>query len=155
MGLLGEVLIRNDNPVYTPGVPRMADSATFKVDVLTFYAAGGMPSMTITVEHRGENETSWSTADTFAAVTTTGLVTRTVSGLRDLVRLKFEFTSGPTACFSRFVILPPVWDLTFVGDEWPEDVPTADNIVPELVPPPPLNQVGGSGGGFARKVPHG
>lgn len=147
MGLLGEMVIRNDGVVYTPGVPRQADSATFKVDVLTFYLAGGAPSMTITVEHRNQDEDSWSTADTFAAVTAAGLATRTVSGLKDLVRLSFQFTAGPTASFARFVILPPVWDLTFEDEEWPEDSPPEDDIIPELLPNIPLNQFGGSGGG--------
>jgi hypothetical protein len=136
MGLLGELLLRNDAATYTPAVPRQADSATFKVDVVTFHDAGGAPSLTVTIEHRNENENTWTTAETFTAITAAGLATRDVSGLRDLVRLKFVFTAGPAASYVRFLILPPVWELAQRDDrEWPDDDPTIlEEFVEEELP---------------------
>jgi len=136
MGLLGELLLRNDAATYTTAIPRLADSATFRIDVVTFHDAGGSPSVTVTIEHRNQNENNWSTAETFTAITTTGLASRTVSGLRDLVRLKFQFTAGPAASYARFLILPPIWEMGTIEDtEWPEDDPMDDLAIPIDIDP--------------------
>jgi hypothetical protein len=141
MGLLGELLLRNDAATYTPAVPRQADSVTFKVDVVTFHDAGGAPSITVTVEHRNANEATWSTAETFTAITAAGLATRDVSGLRDLVRLKVVFTAGPAASYARLLILPPVWELVPPEEgEWPEDDPT---LLQEITDIPVLQELAG------------
>jgi hypothetical protein len=134
MGLLGELLLRNDAATYTPAVPRQADSATFKLDVTTFHDAGGAPSLSVAIEHRNENENTWTTADNFTAITATGLATRNVSGLRDRVRLKFLFTAGPAASYARILILPPVWDLVPPEEEeWPDDDPTVQEDISENI----------------------
>jgi hypothetical protein len=108
MGLLGELLIRNDGVVRTPDVPRQADSAVFAVDVTRVFGSIA-PEMTVAVEHRNSAQDSWATAGTFTNVTTEGLKNVTISSLREFVRLKFEITAGSTNAFMRFQILPPLW----------------------------------------------
>jgi len=108
MGLLGELLIRNDSAVRTPDVPRQSDAAVFAVDVTRAFGSVA-PEMTIAVEHRNSAQDTWATAGTFTTVTSEGLKSATVSNLREFVRLRFELTVGSTNAFMRFQILPPIW----------------------------------------------
>ncbi len=83
---IGQPYIRLGGVAYpTPTVPRSGLSATFGVQV--FALAGTGPTVEITVEHKNEEDTSFTTAGTFASISSTGVHTLDVSSLKEQIRL--------------------------------------------------------------------
>jgi len=92
---------------YSPEFPRGGLAATFALDVSHLV---GNPTVTVTVQHRNEDETSFSDAGTFTSITTTGAKSVDVSALKEVVRLKVEFDAGDDSTDGmHFLVMAPSW----------------------------------------------
>ncbi len=101
--LLGEVIYTNTDPVYTPPIKRVSDKAAFTIEVLQ--VAGTSPSLAIDIEHKNFDESAWASAGIFTALTAVGVGAKTVSGLKEQLRLKF--TMSGTNAWERIFVYEP------------------------------------------------
>ena len=107
MATVGTTLIKLDGTeYYSPSFPRGGLAATFSVDVTHFH---GVTNITITVQHRDENETTWTDADSFTPITAAGTKTLDVTGLKQILRFKYAFTGGNAEDGVHFIMQAPSW----------------------------------------------
>lgn len=109
--LVGTTIIHSDtgtDAYYTPSFPRGGLSANFSVDV-THIAAASSLTLSIKVEHKNEDDTSWTAAGTFTGISSKGVNVLDVSDLKEDVRLSFTFSAGAEGDFVHVVIGPPAW----------------------------------------------
>ena len=92
--------------VYTPEFERQGQAANFVADVV---AVHGTVSFIITVEHRNHEDTSWSTAATFSAISGTGVKERGGESLKELIRYAFHFTSSTAGDFVYLALSSIGW----------------------------------------------
>ena len=107
--IVGTTIQRLDgNTYYSPEFPRGGLAATFVVDVTQLVLSSG--SITVIVEHRNNEDTTWSTAGTFTAITAVGAASLDVTGLKEVVRLAFGFvTTTTTTDAAHFLVQAPTW----------------------------------------------
>ena len=91
---------------YSPSFPRGGEAAVFSIDVT--HMSGG-PTLNVAVEHKNVEDTSWGTADSFSGITTTGLATKDISGLKEELRLAFTFSAGSAGNFFHVIVPAPAW----------------------------------------------
>jgi len=106
--IVGTTIFKMDgNSFYSPEFPRGGLAATFAVETRNISSGA---TVTITVEHRNDDDTSWSTAGTFSGITATGTSTLDVTSIKEVVRLKFDFGAGDAATDGIHFFLPaPAW----------------------------------------------
>ena len=93
-------------PYYTPTFPRGGLAAVFSFDATH---KAGTPTMTINIEHKNAEDTSWTVAASITGVNATGVQTKDVSGIKEEVRISFVFTAGSAGDFFHVVIPEPAW----------------------------------------------
>ena len=91
---------------YSPAFPRGGEAATFTVEA-TF--VNGTPTLVVAVEHRNEDEAAWAGAGTFANITAAGVENKDVTGLKELIRLSYSFSSGSSGDLVHVVVPAPAW----------------------------------------------
>lgn len=98
------------NSYYSPEFPRGGLGARFSVDV-TQIVLGGASQVDITVEHRNTEDTAFSTAGTFSAINSTGPASVDVGDLKEVIRLKFDFSGGTPAASDavHLLVQAPSW----------------------------------------------
>ena len=95
------------NDYFSPPLPRGGLAATFAVDVDNVI---GTPSVTITVQHRNQEDTSWTDAGSFSAITAAGQSTVDVTSLKEVLRFKYAFDAGDAALDGfHFLMQAPSW----------------------------------------------
>jgi hypothetical protein len=105
--ILGTTLFRmGGNASYSPAFPKGGDSALFSVEVLNLIDS---PTLVITVQHRNADETTYTDLASFTAITATGVHTKDVSGLKEIVRLKYAFSSADPIDGVQFIVAAPAW----------------------------------------------
>jgi len=105
--LVGELILQSSTSIYSDVITRGSGTATFYVDVLQ--SEGSVAgTLNIDIQHRNPEEDTWATAASFTGTTGTGLMSKTASSLKELIRLKFTLNSG-TDAWKRVYILTPVW----------------------------------------------
>jgi hypothetical protein len=106
--LVGSTVYKNDgNPYYSPSFPRGGLAAVFVADVTHVEQS---PTFKIAVEHRDEHDTTWSTASTFADFTAVDTKTLDVTGLKQIIRFKYEFDAGDASTVGvHFLMQAPTW----------------------------------------------
>lgn len=77
----------------------MGARGTLRLTLAVTAASGTTPSMTVTVETSGDGGSTWYSAGTFAAKTTTATERKSFSGLDRLVRVSWTIT-GTTPSFT-------------------------------------------------------
>ena len=94
--VLGSVIVSpgTTDPIYTKPMPRGGASALVSLDVTQFVSVS--VGYVVTVQHKNEKDPSWGTAGSFAAISGTGLKTKDISGLKQLVRLMMHWDTGTT-----------------------------------------------------------
>ncbi len=102
--LLGELVFSNSDAVLSATDARPAKDATFSVNVTQI--SGTSPSLAIAIEHKNSDEDTWSTVDSFTAITAKGVYTKAVTGLKEQVRLKL--TMSGTNAWARVFTYPAV-----------------------------------------------
>ncbi len=91
---------------YCSGTTRQGASATFGVEVTH---VGGSPTMTVEVQHKNYEETSWTGCGWFTNITATGVHLKDVTALKQQIRLAFSFAAGATGDFVAFRLLAAMW----------------------------------------------
>lgn len=100
------LLVLDGSAYYSPSFPRGGLAATFAVDVSHFH---GISEFNITVEHRDESDTSFTTAGTFTAITGAGKSPLDVTSIKQIVRIKYGFTGGNPEDGVHFIMQAPSW----------------------------------------------
>ena len=108
--------------VYSPWFPRQGDEGHFPVDVLSISAIGdngasaaSEPALEVTVEHKDSEEADSAAASgATSEICVVGQLVLTQSGLKELVRLKFNLYDKAATVFIRtyqatFRMLNPSW----------------------------------------------
>ena len=90
---------------YSPSYHRAGEAALFSIEVTH---KSGSPSLSVDIEHKNEDDTTWSSAGAFTTITATGVATKDISGLKEELRFKFLPTGTDGEAFH--VVLPePAW----------------------------------------------
>ncbi len=93
-------------PYYSPAFPRGGLAALFSLDVTHM---SGSPTLSVAVQHKNADETTWGAAGSFAAISGTGVATKDITGLKEEIRLNFTFTAGSAGNFVHIVVAAPAW----------------------------------------------
>jgi hypothetical protein len=93
-------------PYYSPSFPRGGEAAVFSVDVTHL---GGTPTLVVTVDHKNEEDTSWSAAGAFSNISATGVATKDISSLKEEIRFAFTFAAGTAYDFFHVIVPAPAW----------------------------------------------
>ncbi len=93
-------------PYYSPAFPRGGEAATFSIN--TTHLAGG-PTLVVAIQHKNADETSWGVAGTFSNITATGITTKDVSDLKEMIRLNYTFSAGSAGDFVHVIVPAPIW----------------------------------------------
>ena len=105
--IVGTTVLRLDgNPYYSPEFPRGGLAATFTLDVSQVNLIG---NFAVSIEHRNSEDTSWTSAGTFAVISSTGAYSKDVTGLKEIVRLVFNFTGSTATESVHFLVQAPSW----------------------------------------------
>ena len=99
------LFVMGGTALYSPSFPRGGEAALFSAETL---AKIGAPSLTIDVEHKNFDDTTWTSAGTFSAITSLTVSTKDLSGLKEEIRLKFTMTGTDGDAFN-LLIPEPAW----------------------------------------------
>jgi hypothetical protein len=69
----------------------------------------GSPTLEVEIEHKNTEDTTWTTAGTFTAITGVGVQAQDVTGLKEQIRLKFYYSAGSAGDFVHLVVAAPAW----------------------------------------------
>lgn len=107
--VVGTTLFKLDgNAYYSPSFRRGGLAATFALNVTHMT---GSPTVTVTIQERNEDETSWSDPGVFASITSTGAKQVDLAGpLKEVLRFKFTFDGGDDATDAVHLLMQaPSW----------------------------------------------
>jgi hypothetical protein len=107
--VIGTTLYRLDgNPYYSPEFGRGGLAARFAADVTQVIA--GIVGLTISVEHRNSEDTTWATLGSFSAISATGAPTVDLTGCKEIVRFVYTFDATDVATAAvHFLMQEPSW----------------------------------------------
>ncbi|MGE0190463.1 MAG: hypothetical protein AB7T63_00330 [Planctomycetota bacterium] len=91
----------------SPTFPRGGLAATFAIEV--FDLSGSSPTFECTVEHKNEEDTTFSSIGSFTSMTATGVHTLDVSGLKEQIRLSFAVGGGVATNTVYANVTAPMW----------------------------------------------
>ena len=100
------ITVMGGSPFYSPAFPRGGESALFSLEVT--HKMGTSPSLAISIEHKNEEDTTWSSAGTFDAITTTGVKSEDISTLKEELRFAFTPTGTDGDAF-HVIVAAPAW----------------------------------------------
>jgi len=105
--IVGTTIFRFDgNPYYSPAFPRGGEAAVFTVETTHVSSA---PTFDVTIQHKNEDDTSWADLGAFTSITAVGTSTKDVSGVKEMVRLKFTFTTTGADDAVHIIVPAPAW----------------------------------------------
>jgi hypothetical protein len=108
--LIGEYVMRLTGlDQFSAPFGRGGQNAMFSIDVLD--VPGGGSTLSVDVEHKNLEDTTWAVLGSFSAITTTGVKTLTVSGAKEMLRFNYSIAGGSANVYDTFYIntLAPVW----------------------------------------------
>lgn len=106
--IIGQLLlVMNNAAYYGPTMARKTTNAIFTVEVSNF--VGALCVLSVAVEHRNQDDTSWSTAGTFSAIDADATASSTISGLKELIRFKYTFGAGSATDGAYVIAAAPQW----------------------------------------------
>jgi len=107
--IIGEVISKGDGTTqYSMTFPRAGLAATFIINVLQRIGSTP-PSLAVTVEHKNHDDTLFTNAGSFAAITSIGLHDLDVTALKEELRFTFTVTATQVYEGYRIDMLTPVW----------------------------------------------
>lgn len=92
---------------YSPTFPRGGLSATFVIEV--FNLLGTSPTLECAVEHKNEDDTSFTSAGSFTSMSTTGIHKLDVSSLKEQLRLAITVGGSAATNTAYANVLAPTW----------------------------------------------
>jgi len=93
-------------PYFSPSFPRGGEAALFSLEVT--HKMGSSPSLAVTIDHKNEEDTTWTAAGAFTAITATGVATKDLSGLKEELRFAFTPTGTDGDAF-HVIVAAPAW----------------------------------------------
>ena len=104
---IGVTMIKSASSYYSPTITRRGCIGIFTVDVMI---NEGAATLDIDIEHKNNDDTSWATSGTtFVQWTgTTGYKTAEVSGLKEMIRFKYD-VGGDAGDFVHVLVHQPIW----------------------------------------------
>ncbi|MGE0143188.1 MAG: hypothetical protein AB7I19_14270 [Planctomycetota bacterium] len=112
MPLIGQSVVGDDQlpsaTYYSPWFSRAADAATFFLQLMHVSTNG---QVLVTIEHKNiaDADSSASTAGTFSLASSVGTIAKAVSGLKELVRIKYAVAASSGSAWLHLRMLPPMW----------------------------------------------
>lgn len=107
--VVGTTLFRLDGgDYYSPEFGRGGLAATFVVEILNTSLSASQ-TFDIAIESRNADQTTWTQLATFTGMTATGVFTKDVSGLLEIVRLKFTFSGTNAEDSVHYLMQAPSW----------------------------------------------
>lgn len=94
------------NALYSPEFGRGGLTGLFALNILQILSS---PTMTVTLEGRADDSTSWSTVGTFSSITTAGIKSASFSTLPQILRYKFEVTGSSDTSGVCMQLYSPQW----------------------------------------------
>ncbi len=106
--LVGQYFMRFGAGVYqySPTFPRGGLSAVFAVEVFALISGA---SLDVAVQYKNADETSWTTFGSAISVSTTGVHTLEVTGIKEEVRLRFSVGGADPSDTVYADVLAPQW----------------------------------------------
>jgi len=105
--IVGTTIFRFDgNPYYSPAFPRGGEAAVFTVETTHVSSS---PTFDVTIQHKNEADTSWTDLGAFTSITAVGISTKDVSDIKEMVRLKFSFTTTGADDAVHIIVPAPAW----------------------------------------------
>ena len=106
--VVGTTITKYDgNAYYSPSFSRGGLAGTFAIDVTHLY---GSPTVTVTIQHRDEHDTTFADLGSFSAITATGSDQVDLTGIKQIVRFRYEFDAGDDATDAmHFIMQAPSW----------------------------------------------
>lgn len=105
--IVGTLLLVMDNdPYYGPPMARQTLRGVFGVQTSN---SVGTFQLVVTVEHRNRDDTGWGSAGAFTPITGSGFWQVDLSGLKEMVRYKYAFTSGNPTDGLYVIPAQPQW----------------------------------------------
>jgi len=107
--IVGDLLLRMaGSPYYGPPMARASTSAKFTVQVSNMVNTGALV-LSVAIEHRNQEDTSWAVADTFTNIAADGVFSKEITGLKELLRFKFTYTAGAATDGAYVLASSPQW----------------------------------------------
>jgi hypothetical protein len=100
------LFVMGGNAFYSPSFEREGEAALFSVEVYVFL---GSPTVAIDVEHKNYDDTTWASAGSFSSITTVGVHTKDLSGLKEELRVKYTPTSATNGDGCNMYMPAPAW----------------------------------------------
>jgi hypothetical protein len=102
---VGTYLIKSDetDTIYTAPFPRRGQAALFTVEATQ---VAGSPTLSLEVQHKNRDETVWLGAGTFSSITTEGVYTQDITGIKQRVRIAATLSGGSQGDFVVLVLRP-------------------------------------------------
>ena len=107
--IVGTTIIHDGSgatPYFTPQFPRGGLAALFSFDITH---KGGSPTLSIVIEHKNSEDTSWTTLASITGLTATGVQTKDATAIKEELRISFVYTAGSAGDFFHIVIAAPAW----------------------------------------------
>jgi hypothetical protein len=107
--VIGTTLYKLDgNPFFSPEFGRGGLAARFSMDVTQ--VTSGLVGLTVAVEHRNTEDTTWTTLGSFSAVSATGAPTVDLTGCKEVMRFVYSFDGADAATAAvHFLMQAPSW----------------------------------------------
>jgi len=99
------LFVMGGTALYSPTFPRGGEAALFSVQTL---AKIGSPALSIDIEHKNTEDTTWTSAGTFASISTLNLFSQDITGLKEEIRIKFTMTGTDGDAFN-LIVPAPAW----------------------------------------------
>lgn len=101
----GELFLTSNVPVYGADIARRGSAVIFAVRATQL--GGSFPVLSVVIEHKNRDETTWTTAATFSPLTVPGQTrTKGLTSPKQQLRLKLTLAAGTAA---RVFIYKPRW----------------------------------------------
>ena len=100
------ITVMGGTAFYSPSFPRGGEAALFSLEVT--HKMGSSPSLAVSLEHKNEDDTTWTSAGAFTAITALGVASKDISGLKEELRFNFTPTGTDGEAF-HVVVAEPAW----------------------------------------------
>ena len=95
--LVGSLVVNggNTDPVYSAPVDRGGNAVTAVLNVLEIDTSSA--NLEVVLQHKNRSDTTWAAAVSFSAISSTGVVSSSGSGIKEQVRWMFALGTGAAA----------------------------------------------------------
>lgn len=105
---IGQLAIRLGGIDYnSPTFPRGGLAGLFSIEI--FDLTGSSPTLECDIEHKNEEDVTFSVAASFSSMSTAAVHTKDVSGLKEQLRLVFRVGGAAAMNTVYFNVMSPAW----------------------------------------------